>query len=83
MSYRDIHGPITAERAEAEPMDQRLFAESEDECTPSAATRKPSIRKSKGARLARSGSLRSSAACPNTSDSASYMRLLKKSRIKY
>jgi hypothetical protein len=33
MSYRDIHGPITAADAEAEPPNERLFAAA----TPAAA----------------------------------------------
>jgi hypothetical protein len=85
MSYffKTWHREITAELAAREPMNQRLFAESEDECKAIAATPKPSILRSKGNRSARLGSQKSSAPYLNTSDSASFLRSLKKSPIKY
>jgi hypothetical protein len=78
--FKTWHTEITAELAEAEPMDQRLFAESEDEC---AATHQKSTPTSKGSRLVQRALPLSSAPCLNTSDSASYLRSLKKSPIKY
>ena len=52
MSYyfRHWHTAITAESAEAEPMNQRLFAESEDECKGTGATNQPSTNAPKGNR---------------------------------
>jgi hypothetical protein len=42
MSYRDIHGPITAAAAEAEPVNQRLFGPSYDAKMRQHAARRPS-----------------------------------------
>jgi hypothetical protein len=83
MSYRAIHGPITADLAVAEPIDQRLFNDEEDAECSSATTRQQNTPASKGSRLVQLGLPLSSADYPITSDSASYLRSLKKSPIKY
>jgi hypothetical protein len=70
--YHDIHGPITAELAEAEPIHERLFREEEDQCVD---TRQPNIKPTKDSRLVQLGLPLSSAPCLNTSDSAYYSAL--------
>jgi hypothetical protein len=71
--YHDIHGPITAEAAEAEPIDQRLFNDEEDnEC---AGTRQQNTPKSKGSRLVQLDLPLSNVPCLSKSDLASYSAL--------
>jgi hypothetical protein len=57
--FKDWCGPITAAIADAEPMNQRLFAESEAECTPNAGIRKPNTSAPRAHRSA-PGALRNS-----------------------
>jgi hypothetical protein len=79
--FKTWHTTITKDLADSEPRDQWLFVEQEDaEC---AATSQPNTNASKDSRLGQLGLPLSSAPCLNTSDSASYLRSLKKSRIKY
>jgi hypothetical protein len=72
MSYRDIHGPITAAMAEAEPMSERLFKE--DVCS-SGGTQQPNTNASKDSRLVQLGLPLSSVPSLSRSDLASYSAL--------
>ena len=79
-TFRHWHTAITAEAAEAEPMNQRVFKE--DVCS-SATIRQPSIKNGRVNRLVQLDLPLSSAPSLSTSDSASFLRSLKKSPIKY
>jgi hypothetical protein len=80
--WNGMPGYISAEAADAEPRDQRLFPEEDDECT-SADIPQPNTNAPRAARSDRNGSQRSGAGCRNASGSASSTALTNALQMKF
>lgn len=79
--FKTWHTAITAEAA-AEPRDQWLFAMEDDECS-TVTIRKVSTKNGRASRSQPGDLRRYSAPSQSATDSASYLRSLKKSPIRY